>query len=801
MKNIFKFSALLACLAMIGLASCTQEELSTDQYSDGTVAFGAFGPNPVVRGDTLTILGSNLEKVKEVRLPGVDPVTEFAEVVAGPKGQLKVVVPVEGPEDAPVTGIVSIVDQNGTVFSSTTELTYTEGIKITSIAPAEVLPGDIVTIKGDYLYNTREVVFVSGNKDGKSYVVGEAIKATRYELKVAVPADAISGAVMLGDVDETNNPDGLLPNTAYTSEITVKDPTVTAFAKTTFKAGAAVEISGAYLNMIETVKFVGADVDVADFKVAADAKKLTVVLPAKANDGAVTAVSYAGKEFAAGEIETVRPTEMAVAAETRYKAGLNAVVTGKDLDLVTGVKVAGVDATFSTTAEKTTVVIPAESADGDVVLSLANGNTVTAGAVEVVKPVIESLSVASVVAGVDSLMVKGTDLDLVTAVAISEQPCEFKLEGNDIKVYVSKAAFTGDLVVTAANECTSKAQIEVTYDESVSIEYVKNSVSIGGELKLTGKNLDQIEAISIRDNKVTQYTRRTKDELSFLLPEGIVSPGFCTLDLTLISGETLTWAVPFEVTASFKLVPLWEGTFDAAADWSTGVQDLAWGGFDWSTVAPGTIIQFTAAPLDPAASWWCISLRHGDSWGNIPGLPGQYDNATILEVEFTKEVLDDLIAHNGLVVTGTGFRLTQIAMKIPEAPEFLLWEGEAVADDWKDQPYVMSDGGKELLDLDPQPGQSILFYAEPLSSDWKLEIVEGHWGPTYKSFCASGIDTGDGAFTENGKFTEYDLEANDGKIKIEVTKEMLDAASKVVGWGGVFVLNGDNIKVTKVTLQ
>ena len=170
MKNIFKFSALLACLAMIGLASCTQEELSTDQYSDGAVAFSAFGPNPVVRGDTLTILGSNLEKVKEVRLPGVDPVTEFAEVVAGPKGQLKVVVPVEGPEDAPVTGVVSIVDQNGTVFSSTTELTYTEGIKITSIAPTEVLPGDIVTIKGDYLYNTREVVFVSGNKDGKSYI-------------------------------------------------------------------------------------------------------------------------------------------------------------------------------------------------------------------------------------------------------------------------------------------------------------------------------------------------------------------------------------------------------------------------------------------------------------------------------------------------------------------------------------------------------------------------------------------------------------------------------------------------------
>ena len=253
MKNIFKYSALLACLAIIGLVSCTQEELSTDQYDDGIVTLAAFGPNPVVRGDTLTILGSNLEKVKEVQLPGVDPITEFAEVVSGAKGHIKVLVPVEGPEDAPVSGLVSIVDENGTVFSSTTELSYTEGIKIASFSPAAALPGDIVTIRGEYLYNVREVVFVSGNAKGKTYVTGDAITASRYELKVAVPADAISGLIMLADVDEIADPDAL-PNTTYTAtEITIKDPEVTAFAQKTFKAGDKVDITCAYLNMMQTV--------------------------------------------------------------------------------------------------------------------------------------------------------------------------------------------------------------------------------------------------------------------------------------------------------------------------------------------------------------------------------------------------------------------------------------------------------------------------------------------------------------------------------------------------------------------
>lgn len=812
MKNIFKFSALLACLAMIGLASCTQEELSTDQYSDGTVAFGAFGPNPVVRGDTLTILGSNLEKVKEVRLPGVDPVTEFAEVVAGPKGQLKVVVPVEGPEDAPVTGIVSIVDQNGTVFSSTTELSYTEGFKITSIAPTEVHPGEIVTIKGDYLYNTREVVFVSGNEDGKSYVVGEAIKATRYELKVAVPADAISGAVMLGDVDETNNPDGLLPNTAYTSEITVKDPTVTAFAKATFKAGDAVEISGAYLNMIKTVKFVGAAVDVADFTVAADAKKLTVVLPATANDGAVIAVSYAGKEFAAGEIETVRPTGMAVAAETRYKAGLNAIVTGKDLDLVTGVKVAGVDATFSTTAEKTTVVIPAESADGDVVLSLANGNTVTAGAVEVVKPVIESLSTASVVAG-KTFDILGKDLDLVTTVSVGEIVADsLEVSAEKIVVYTSRLSKTGDVVAVAANGDEAVSSIEVTYDESIAITDMPSKIEVKSRFVFKGTGLGQIEAIYIDGVKVIAYTTRTDTEYEFMLPDD-VTPGVYTMDIVLISGETLTWAIPFEVTGSYKLTTVWE-----APD---GQIDLTWGD-------PRPFVPVAAFEDLPKGSSMIFCFTQKDqTWGQIQINNGKWQGLEFPEVgsntlvptdyygwefayrEFEVQLTDDIIAtikanagdfngvQTGVILQGDGMYFNKIIIKSPsEAPETILWEGELIADDWANQPYALSDGGVELQNAGAKPGQTVYFYLEQVGADpWKLEIVEGHWGPTYCSYCAVGADT------EGGKFTEYDLAASGGKLGVTLTQEMLDAAFVQKWWGGTFVLNGDNAKVTKITLQ
>ena len=157
-------------------------------------------------------------------------------------------------------------------------------------------------------------------------------------------------------------------------------------------------------------------------------------------------------------------------------------------------------------------------------------------------------------------------------------------------------------------------------------------------------------------------------------------------------------------------------------------------------------------------------------------------------------MLDDLIANGGLVLTGCNYTLTKITLKTEIPMDVTLWEGEAIADDWKNQPSLLSDGGTELVANGAKAGSKVSLYITPLEADWTLEIVEGHWGPTYASICSVGNDT------EDGKFTEYDLAANGGCYTFELTQEMYDNAIKTGGWGGVFVLNGDNVKVTKVTL-
>ena len=150
-----------------------------------------------------------------------------------------------------------------------------------------------------------------------------------------------------------------------------------------------------------------------------------------------------------------------------------------------------------------------------------------------------------------------------------------------------------------------------------------------------------------------------------------------------------------------------------------------------------------------------------------------------------------------ILICGNNYDVTSVVL-INEIPqEVTLWEGELISDNWSDQPYALSDAGLELAAVNAQPGQIVYLYIEQIGDEpWKLEVCEGQWEkvPAYCAYCAVGADT------EGGKFTEWDLDANGGKIPVVLTQEMLDAAYVQQWWGGTFVLNGDNTKCTMITI-
>jgi hypothetical protein len=233
------------------------------------------------------------------------------------------------------------------------------------------------------------------------------------------------------------------------------------------------------------------------------------------------------------------------------------------------------------------------------------------------------------------------------------------------------------------------------------------------------------------------------------------------------------------------------------------MQDLAWGGYDWSTVKPGTVLTayFTLHETD----YWQVRFGNG-SWNSIPsGVEiasslGQGDGnipmtagATYYTIKLTAADIDMLVNQGGLVMTGANYTLTKLTLTSEISQEKTLWEGEVISADWGGM-GLLSDAGLELQEAGATAGQVVYFYIEPLVADWQLKIIEGHWGPTYLAVCASAENTGD------GEFTPYDLAANGGKVALTLTQEMLDTALTQQWWGNTFLFQGNNVKCTKITL-
>ncbi|MBQ2128896.1 MAG: polygalacturonase, partial [Prevotella sp.] len=468
-KYIFSFMTLLVMvLSGLLLTSCSEDDLVTNQYQKG-VALNVFGPSPVVRGGTLRFLGSNLDQVAQVIIPGVDPITNIEVVQAGIPSEIRVVVPKDGPE----VGKIQLIDKTGKVLTTQTELTYTEDIEFEKFTPEDVMAGQEITIIGDYLNLIHMVEFADGVQvSEKSFTQHD-----RYTIKVLVPEEAQTGKIKLYDVDLTvQDPDAedvsynivqsekvLHVGTPTTTKI--KGRTETAAQGTiTAKQGETITISGSYMNLVTGVKIGG--VEALEVEVAQDGKSVTAKLPAEAPDGEIALVCKSGVEVPAGTLTTVAPTELKVEAAA-VKAGTTLTVTGKDLDVVTSVSFpnAGQVSEIEVSATSLSVNVPTKAQEGELTLSMANGKTVTT-TYALVKPTAISYNSNPASAG-SSLVITGTDLDLITSVAFGasiQKNVEANADGTALTVKIPLDGESGKLVLSLDNGTSIEAP-ELTVDK------------------------------------------------------------------------------------------------------------------------------------------------------------------------------------------------------------------------------------------------------------------------------------------------------------------------------------------------
>ena len=139
----------------------------------------------------------------------------------------------------------------------------------------------------------------------------------------------------------------------------------------------------------------------------------------------------------------------------------------------------------------------------------------------------------------------------------------------------------------------------------------------------------------------------------------VMTPGYKPGDEVPGGEEPVVPEKP-EIPSDLVAYTIWEGNFESGS-WG-GMQDLAYGQYDWSARKPGQYLRFTCAPTNPSADW-VVSLRVGTDWEHINGIPQQfYNNVYDLVVELTDEIIADLVARQGLIVQGDNVTVTKIEL-------------------------------------------------------------------------------------------------------------------------------------------
>ena len=515
MKKISKiFAMLVVALVGLSLTACSDgDDLSTDQYGND-ISLQSFGPCPVLRGGTLYLYGTNLDQIESVNLPGADPITYFETLQSGRNSKISIQVPDEKCEP----GQIVLKTKKGGEITSVSPITYREDIEITKfyVGNEGILVGnvgDVVTIKGDYLNLMHGVIFAGSDTIKEAEFVGH----DRYTIQVKIPVEARTGVITLTDTIK----DGTSLETK--EELTINTPEATPIKDRNIKAGEILSIKGASFDQIASVKFEGATVDAADFK-SQSAAEITVAVPAKATDGTFYVVTKSGIEVPVGNIITVVPTQL-VATPNPVKNGAELTITGKDMDLITGIAFPNAASSQLNKIETTQVTstVPEDAQEGDITLSLANGKTVTV-AYTLVKPTVASCTPAAITAG-EKTIIKGTDLDLVKSITFpgdAEMTVDdFKGTANAIAVTVPAACAGSGFKLNLKNGTTVNidGQLSIKAATDPAIASVTPGEAIAGStITITGKNFQNIQNLYIGSYKVNRYTSRTNTEIVCQVP-------------------------------------------------------------------------------------------------------------------------------------------------------------------------------------------------------------------------------------------------------------------------------------------
>lgn len=449
-------------LTGVSFTSCLKgDDIDTNQYTGG-ISLNVFGPSPVARGGELRFLGSGMNQVTAVVIPGCDDITDI-KVISDT--EIRITVPQEAEP-----GLVTLKAPGGDITTKT-KLTYIETISLESLTPSSVRPGDELTITGEYLNLIHEVIFANEvTVAEENFTVHD-----RNTIKLIVPEKAQTGKIILSDGEE-------LPNLIYSEdELQVVLPSVAeVINQENAKPEDVITISGENLELVTKVLVPGnpENIEVA-FELSADNQQLIFALPADAADGDVIMLPASGVEIVVVHLSMAKP-EISTVFDAEVLGGQEITLNGNNLDLITGVTFPGVSDPVIPTSSSATelkVVVPEAAVSGTIVLNLKNGD-VMEGPVLAVKTKCTVVNLPTEVQAGATLELNVENGEQLTGVEVNGSSVEYSLQ-NSILSFTLPQELTGSVTLKLIS-----GEVFVTYNISV----VSLGTLVYGESKVLGSS-------------------------------------------------------------------------------------------------------------------------------------------------------------------------------------------------------------------------------------------------------------------------------------------------------------------------
>lgn len=261
----------------------------------------------------------------------------------------------------------------------------------------------------------------------------------------------------------------------------------------------------------------------------------------------------------------------------------------------------------------------------------------------------------------------GQNMDKVKKVVIGGVECDATYADGVVTYTVPADMAAGTYQLTLKDaEGNEYGAAYITVSDASVVSAAAFSGKPGGELVLTGLNLDKVATLTAGD-QACAIVSKAAGELKVTLPD--LAKGSYDLAGVDASGNAVNFVDGTQMLDKASLTitaeeTLWEGHHYVSWDFADGDPNKTFSALAEASMAwtPGKIIRVTLTP-DSAAEYHQVQFNTM-WWSELPGtMRGDFFEATIAEITWTQELSDLVNAQGGFIVCGHGFFVDKVTIE------------------------------------------------------------------------------------------------------------------------------------------